>query len=485
LLAAKLFGAQAWGQYIFLNAFFMPVLRLSGFGMDKGVVWFISRNEDQRISPGFFRTLRLRMAAFSCLMLIGIGFYRFFLSQGDRPVSALIAPVPLLLMGMAVPFMLLTNLNIGVSIAFKKVEHDVLVRGVVYPALQLGLPCLLAFWFRDIRSLAFTFLIGCFGGYWLSEYLSAPLKRRLAASPEKDPETTDKAFRNLWRYSWPMGLRDVVLAVQSRVDIWCLALFLDSKSLGIYGLALSIANSVKTVRQSFDNILLAVISRLKRNVDSSEIKKAYLHAGDLIIALQMPIFAFLTFFAPDLLRLSGEAFTAGKPVLLVFALALILNSYLGLSGMVVMGLGKTRWALSNDIVGLVLVVIFNWILIPRFGILGAAFATSISMLCVSFIWFCETIYLIRRVPLNALVVANFLGGVGTVALFYGLWHRFGQADLFSRASYFAMFSAAYGSMLFIRFRKLYPFKRRANGEAVRQPEVKSYPESDTGNGPIA
>lgn len=462
----------------------MPVLRLAGAGMDKGLLWFISRHQDERITPAFFRTLRIRTLALCAVLLLGIALYRLFLAGGFNGISgggdgsaSFIEPVSLAFMGLSVPFLILTNLNLGVSIAFKKVEHDILVRGILYPVLHLGLPCLLAIWSRNIQVLAGGYLIGCIAGFLLSQALSRPFKRRLAENPGTDAQVSEKAFRGLWEYSWPMGLRDVVLAFQSRVDIWCLALFLDPKSLGIYGLALSIANAVKTVRQSFDNILLVVISRLKRTVDSLEIKKAYLHAGELIIALQMPIFAFLTFFAPYLLKLSGEEFAAGQGVLLVFALTMIINSYLGLSGMVVMGLGKTRWALMNDIAGLVLVVIFNLILVPRFGILGAAFATSASLISISLLWFYEATYLIRKVPLNLSVVFHFTSGVGTVGLFYLMWARLGHESLYSRAGYFAAFAAVYGLMLLIRFRKSLPFGRmtRAAQAAPSAPAVNAAP----------
>lgn len=450
MLAARLFGAQAWGQYIFLNAFFMPVLRLSNAGLDKGMVWFISRHQGRRVAPRFFSALRLRMCAFACLLLVGVAAYRLLVS-GPANRSGLIEPVSLALMGLAVPFMVLTNLNIGVSIGFKKVEHDVLIRGICYPALQLGLPCLLALHWRGTRVLAASFLIGCVAGWLFSERLSAPFRRRLADNPADEPEADAKALRSLWNYSWPMGMRELVLSVQSRVDIWCLALFLDPKSLGVYGLALSIANSVKTVRQAFDSIMLAVISGMKRTADSLAIKKAYLHAGGLIIALQMPIFAFLVFFAPNLLGLSGSEYAAGEPVLRVFALALILNSYLGLAGMVVMGLGKTRWALVNDIAGLVLVVGLNLWWVPRFGIVGAAYGSSIAMLSISLAWFFEAAYLIRRIPLDFAVVFNFLGGVGLVAVCYFLWTRHGHPGLASRIPWFAVYAVLYGGFLLARF----------------------------------
>jgi O-antigen/teichoic acid export membrane protein len=355
--------------------------------------------------------------------------------------------------------MVLTNLNLGVSIAFKKVEHDVLVRSIFYPALQLGLPCLLAIWTRQLSVLCAAYLVGCAVSWGASELLAAPFKRKLADNPEGDAKVSATALRGLWSYSWPMGLRDLVLSVQSRADIWCLALFLDPKSLGIYGLALSIANSVKTVRQAFDSIMLAVISGMKRTADSLAIKKAYLHAGGLIIALQMPIFAFLVFFAPNLLGLSGSEYAAGEPVLRIFALALILNSYLGLSGMVVMGLGKTRWALVNDLAGLGLATALNLWLVPRYGIVGAAWGTSIALFIISLAWFLEAIYLIRRVPLDLPIVFNFLGGVGLVAIFYFLWMRHGSPGLPSRIPWFAAYAVLYGGFLLAHYGL--PWRRKA------------------------
>jgi len=190
---------------------------------------------------------------------------------------------------------------------------------------------------------------------------------------------------------------------------------------------------------------------MKRTADSLEIKKAYLHAGGLIIALQMPIFAFLVFFAPNLLGLSGSEYAAGEPVLRVFALALILNSYLGLAGMVVMGLGKTRWALINDLAGLALVAILNLWWVPRFGIVGAAFGSSAAMLTISLAWYCEAAYLIRRIPLDFAVVFNFLGGVGLVAGCYFLWLRHGDAGLVSRIPWFGAYAVLYGGFLLARF----------------------------------
>ncbi len=461
LLAARLYGVSVWGSYIFLNTLFLPVLRLSCAGLDKGIIWYVSKHRESRLPDGFFQWVRNRMLMIAAVLLTGFGVYQFFWGRVASAHGTLLDPVALILMAAAIPFIMLTNLNLGVSMAFKKMEHEVLIRGILYPIFYLGFPCALAFLSRETRMLALFFLIGSAAGFAASQWLAAPLKNALDGKPVT--EHTDKALATLWYYSWPMGLRDVLLSIQQRVDIWCLALFLPPKAIGIYGLSLSIANSIKTIRQAFDNILLAVIAQLKRGIDSVNIRDAYLHAGQTTLALQIPIFAFLAFFARPLLGLSGAEYAQGETALLIFAFTLIIIGYLGLSGVVVLGLGKSRWAMFNDLLCLALALLFTPILVPRYGIAGAALGTSLSILLTNLVWFYETIYLIKLVPLRAAVFINFLMGVGLTALAWLGWKHFGSDTLVSRGVWFTAYAVPYAAVLWVMFGRAWLARRRLAG----------------------
>lgn len=459
LLAAGLFGVHAWGQYIFLNTLFLPLVRLSCAGLDKGVTWYVSRHRDSRLPSGFHARIRNRCLAASLILLGALAIWRFFLEPIPAGDGGLVDPLAFALMAAAVPFLVLTNINLGTSIAFRKIEHEVLIRGMVYPAFHLGLPCALFLIGGGIHLLAACFLLGNAAGWALSERLVSPLRKALDGNPVT--ERTPDALRTLWGYSWPMGLRDVILSVQQRTDVWCLALFLTPESIGIYGLALSIANSIRTIRQAFDSILLAVVAPLKRGADAIHIRDAYLHAGQATLALQIPIFGFLLFFASSLLGLSGEAYRTGEIPLLIFAFTLIVIGYLGLSGTVVLGLGKSRWGVFNDLLCLCLSLACNFLLVPRYGIAGAALGTSLAILITNMVWFAETIYLIRLVPLKPVVIVNFLLGVGAAAVAWGLWRKFGDAGIPSRSLYFSLFLIGYAPILHWLFLKPWLARRRA------------------------
>jgi O-antigen/teichoic acid export membrane protein len=467
LLAAGLFGVHVWGQYIFLNTLFLPVVRLACAGMDKGLIWYLSRHRDSRPPTGFHAWIRNRALAGSALILAGIAIWSFLRGAGrDGPADGgLVDPAAFVLMALAVPFVVLTHINLGTSIAFRKIEHEVLIRGILYPLFHLGLPCALAFARRDAAVLAGCFLAGNIAGWLASVRLATPLRRSLEGNPVTGQ--TPLALSTLWAYSWPIGLRDVLVSFQARTDVWCLALFLSPQAIGVYGLALSIANSIRTIRQAFDNILLAVVAPLKRSLDAEHIREAYLHAGQATLALQTPIFAFLAFFASSLLGLSGPEYRAGQAPLLIFAFTLIAIGYLGLSAIVVLGLGKSRWGVVNDMLSLGLSLGFNFLLVPRYGIVGAAAGSSLAMFLTNLVWFAETAYLIRRVPFTAAVAANFLYGLGATAAAWLLWRRFGDESILSRSLFFALFLLAYAPLLHVRFLRPWLRRRRARTDTAR------------------
>jgi O-antigen/teichoic acid export membrane protein len=452
LLSAGLFGAETWGQYVFLSTLLLPVLRLSTLGMDRGLVWFIARHHGHHVPPSFFGRAQRILAAAALAFIAAYGLYYWLARPSSEAEGRLLEPVSLGLFAAAMPFLALTNINLGISMGAKRPEHEVMVRGILQPLCYLALPCALApFLGKDIRLLAAAYLLGGVLGHAWSIRLARPIREALARNPA-GPESRD-AFAVLFAYSWPLGLRDAVLAMQARVDIWVLALYLEPRYLGIYGLAASVAASLRTIRASFDGIMLAVIAQMKRGADAERIAGAYLHAAKMIMAAQAPVLAFLVFFARPILSLSGTGYAEGEAAVIVTAFTFALSGYLGLSSMVVLGLGKSRWALANDLGALGWAMLFNFLLVPRYGVTGAAVATSLSILLTNFAWYGEAIYLLKRVPANLSVVALFLASLASLAAAFGLWKAYGGPGLADRILYFALFALAFGSVAGIFMKK--------------------------------
>ena len=105
----------------------------------------------------------------------------------------------------------------------------------------------------------------------------------------------------------------------------------------------------------------------------------------LVLIITIPIFLILTIFNREILNIFGEEFRMGDTVLLVLGLSFLFNSLLGFSGQVLSIVGRSKFILFNTIGAGILNIILNYILIPRYGILGAAIGTGFSIFAVNIV----------------------------------------------------------------------------------------------------
>jgi O-antigen/teichoic acid export membrane protein len=98
-----------------------------------------------------------------------------------------------------------------------------------------------------------------------------------------------------------------------------------------------------------------------------------------VIAGSWPLYLSLAAFAPLALAMFGPEFVAGQAALTVLALAMLLNMGTGnVQSMLLMG-GKSSWNLFNLAASLTVNIVLNLLLVPRYGINGAAIAWAASI----------------------------------------------------------------------------------------------------------
>jgi O-antigen/teichoic acid export membrane protein len=74
-----------------------------------------------------------------------------------------------------------------------------------------------------------------------------------------------------------------------------------------------------------------------------------------------------------------EKFSHGKHVVLFIGLAQLFNVTTGVNGLIIIYSKYYRFNMFSNILLLIITIAFNYILIPKYGINGAAVATSISV----------------------------------------------------------------------------------------------------------
>ncbi len=164
----------------------------------------------------------------------------------------------------------------------------------------------------------------------------------------------------------------------SSIDKIMINHFIDLKATGIYTIAFLFGAIITIPSKPLGKIATTLVAESWKKNDLETIRTIYNKSG-----LNQFIFAGLIFLLVwlniDLVfQFLPEEYAAGKYVILFVSLGGLVEMATGLNGMIISASKYYRYQSVFIFALMVLVVLTNWIFIPRFGITGAAVASLIS-----------------------------------------------------------------------------------------------------------
>ena len=186
-------------------------------------------------------------------------------------------------------------------------------------------------------------------------------------------------------YSWPVMLSGLIGYGSSYVDRFVVAYYLNLSTLGIYSFILLVFSSLSFLSGPITNVLVPKLSEYFSTDDSDKMTNGMNLSSIVTILIYSPIAMGLAAVAPVALMLLARQIYASGYVALVILLGT--SSFFVLSGVlssVIYAIRKTRVYVVTTTLTLASNVALSFLLIPRFGMMGAAVANS-SVMVVSFI----------------------------------------------------------------------------------------------------
>ncbi|MGQ4557299.1 oligosaccharide flippase family protein [Halobellus sp. GM3] len=190
----------------------------------------------------------------------------------------------------------------------------------------------------------------------------------------------DIDYTNLLRFSAPLMISSSVYILLSRVDRLFLGYYRTPIQVGIYEVALTIALLLTIFRSSFSFLLLPKISKLVSNSNTSDLNYLYGQTTKWILISTTPALLIIATRPYFFIRLFGEDYsvTAVYWPLAILATTHFLDAVTGPNGDSLLGLGKSKTVMLYNLISLVVNLVLNILLIPRYGIIGAAIALFIG-----------------------------------------------------------------------------------------------------------
>src|SRR5712692_6087270 len=174
--------------------------------------------------------------------------------------------------------------------------------------------------------------------------------------------------------------------LMAQADKVLIGFYLNAREVGIYAVAAALVAFVSIILQSVNQIFSPTIADLYTRGQRELLGRIFQTLTKWILGLTFPLAAVLIIFAPPLMRIFGHDFEAGWPVLVIGSLGQLVNCGVGSVGYLLLMSGNQRRLIRIQSVMAPVMVALTLVLIPRWGITGAAVAAALTS-AVSNVWY--------------------------------------------------------------------------------------------------
>ena len=378
ILLARWMGLTEFGIYSWVMATASLVVIPGVLGWPRAVIRFVpefSAHEQWGRVRGVIRSSSW-MAFAGSSAVCGLG--TLVLLATDAPERWIYGPAMLVGIWM-VPLLALTKLHAALARSVQRIALAQVPVGLLQPLLVLGLVALFYAWRGDLDS---TDVIVC---TIVALLLVFVLQRALFVRGL--PETVRSAraeydIRGWMRVSIPLSLIGVFTTILNSIDLVMLGSLAGPESAGIYSAAVRTSHVIGLFLTAVNMVAAPLYASLHARSEHARLQQLVhttvhwafwpsLAAGIVVVALGEPI---LGLFGPEFTRAHG-------PLAILVAGSLVSTS---LGSVLILMAATGHHDVSARVLGwsALLNVALNALLIPPFGIMGAAVATAIT----SVIW---------------------------------------------------------------------------------------------------
>ena len=191
--------------------------------------------------------------------------------------------------------------------------------------------------------------------------------------------------RFLLKDSWPLILSGIAISIYMKIDQVMIKNMLDAKAVGNYAVAVRLSEVWYFIPMAITNSLFPAIINAKKQSEElyyARLQRLYDLMVWMVIAVALPV----TFLSDWIVKiLYGQAYIEAAKVLMIHVWAGVFVASGVVTANIVIIRNKQIFGLICTTIGAISNIIFNFLLIYKLNIIGAAIATIIAQIISGFI----------------------------------------------------------------------------------------------------
>lgn len=247
----------------------------------------------------------------------------------------------------------------------------------------------------------------------------------------KGPWLPDRdLLQRIWRFALPRWFSSGIEQSIVWFDVILVGAIAGAGAAGVYGTASRFISAGLIVSTAMRVVISPRFSALLGENKLRAVQELYSTTVTWIVVLGAPIYGIFMFFAPTALGWLGSDFQRGSTALVILCVGAIVSLLAGNVDSVLMMSGRSGWMAANKCVVLTINVVGNIVLVPVWGISGAAVSWSFSLLLDAVLASIETrIFVGIKFDSGRIFYALFVAAVSVVPSSLLALYLFGNSTL--------------------------------------------------------
>lgn len=416
---ARVLGPADFGLYALGITVFNILVLFAPLGMETAVMKFVSQQAGSNGMTSVRKTIASGVgvaAGFGLLLALCLAFSSDLLARTLFGKPELASVLSLLALG--IPLAAISAVVLSSIQALGQIRTMVLIRNGVEPVgkfLLAGIAVSIGFGLAGVLGAVVTvFLVSLVVSV---RYLRSATDFRF----ERRVVPGGLEARALLAFSLPLVISNLFGIVAARSDVLAVGAHLASQDVAVYAVASQTAAVLALILGAFDAAIMPTIGGLLAGHDVTKLRNVSKTASRWAFTLSLFVFVQLALFGGDILRLFGPAFESGAVCLVLLALGhLIGSASVSSTGIVLMSGHSKTIMLNSSTIGLALIV-SNMVLVPQFGTVGAACATSLCVAAASLLCAVQARRFTGVIPYSWKNLKPVCAGITTVVI--GYWAK--------------------------------------------------------------
>lgn len=375
-LFIRLIGAEEYGLYVYSIAWLNILAIPASLGLDRLLIREISvylTNEKWSLMKGVLRWSN-RTVILVSLIIVFISMLFLKIVEPSRSIQSHTA---FLIAVWTLPIISVRNIRLAVMKGLNKVVMALLPEQLIAPLITIV--CVLtisALYPKHLNSnttmLSYTFSM-------LVSLAIGNIVLRNALPSEIDDVDFKYNVRG-WLYAaFPMALLGGFSMIHSKIDIVMLGILQGGRETGIYTISFQVSNLLILLLMSVNGAFAPTIASLYSQGKIHELQKLVTKVTRSISIFSFASLCFILGFGENILGVFGSEALEGLHALWILCAGQFVNACSGSVGFLMTMTGHEKYVAVTKAVSGIGNLCLNWILIPKFGIEGAAFSTATSI----------------------------------------------------------------------------------------------------------